>query len=602
LKVLSVLLTLILISGCSEGDKKVVNEPIEGQYIVVFKRSSEMVANTVSELVETHDLPEPKKIFSAALHGGVYHLEDEQVEALKEDPRIAYIEQDRRIHIESVQNNAPWGLDRLDQNNLPLNNAYETGNGGAGVNAYIIDTGILLTHQDFQGRARSGFDFVDQDNDATDCNGHGTHVAGTVGGALHGVAKNVNLIAVRVLDCEGSGSFSGVIAGIEWVTANHVGPAVANMSLGGGASQAVDDAVAASIASGVTYVVAAGNENQNACNTSPSRVPAAITVGSSTRADQRSSFSNFGSCVDIFAPGSDILSAWFNSNTATNTISGTSMASPHVAGVAALYLSAHPQALPSEVSSAVKASGVANKISNVGTGSPNLLLSSLFGAAPEPQPEPEPGPVTPVLQNGVAVSALSGEKTGESYFTVEVPAGATNLLVAISGGSGDADLYLKAGAKPSLSDYDCRPYKGGNDESCAVTAPVAGVYHVLIRGYSAYAGLSVKASFTVAGSGVVPCAGCQLYTGNLKAKGDFQYKPMDEYQAAAGVQQFILSGPAGTDFDLYLYKKNGSTWTQVASAVKSSSSESLSYSGTAGTYRLKVISYAGAGAFELWMK
>jgi serine protease len=603
--VLFVTLGTIILGGCAKNEENPTTEPIEGQYIVVMKHKSSSAVNAMSGLNQRHNLQNPKKIFSTVLQGGVYQLEDSQVEALRRDPRVAYVEQDQRVRVRSVQTNAPWGLDRIDQNNLPLNQTYISPDGGAEVNVYVVDTGILTSHQDFGGRASSGFDFVDQDSDATDCNGHGTHVAGSIGGAVHGVAKNVKLIGVRVLDCQGSGSFSSVIAGIDWVTANHIKPAVANLSLGGGASQAVDDAVIASITAGVIYVVAAGNENQNACNSSPSRVPAAITVGSSTRADQRSSFSNFGSCVDIFAPGSDILSTWIGSPSSTNTISGTSMASPHVAGVAALYLASHPSAAPQDVAGAILAGAVPGKISNVGSGSPNLLLSSLFGAAPADPvlPEPLPEPVADDLQNGVTISGLESAKDGERFFKIAIPAGASNLRIEISGGSGDADLYVRAGNQPSISTYDCRPYLGGSSETCVVAAPAVGVYHVMIRAYSAYSGLVVKASYSSpVAQPVAPCSGCQKYSGVLNAKGDFQYKPSDEYQAAAGVQQFFLSGPPSADFDLYLYKKSGTSWAQVASAVRSSSSEQINYSGSAGTYRLKVISYRGTGAFELWMK
>jgi subtilisin family serine protease len=246
------------------------------------------------------------------------------------------------------------------------------------VNAYIIDTGIRFTHNEFGGRAGSGFDAVDG-GAADDCNGHGTHVSGTVGGSTYGVAKNVHLVAVRVLDCGGSGTTAGVIAGIDWVTANHVSPAVANMSLGGGASTTLDNAVVAAIASGVSFAVAAGNGNflgigVNACNSSPARVPAALTVGATNKNDKRASFSNFGSCVDLFAPGVDITSSWYSSNTATNTISGTSMSSPHVAGVAALYLQGNPGASPATVSAALIANATTGVVTSPGAGSPNRLL------------------------------------------------------------------------------------------------------------------------------------------------------------------------------------------------------------------------------------
>ena len=279
--------------------------------------------------------------------------------------------------------NATWGLDRIDQRDLPLNGTYSYTTLAAGVHVYVIDTGIRSTHAEFGGRVSStGYTAISDGNGTNDCNGHGTHVAGTIGGATYGVAKGVTLHAVRVLNCSGSGSTSGVIAGVNWVTANHTAPAVANMSLGGGASTALDDAVRNSVASGVTYAVAAGNSNANACNSSPSRVSQALTVGSSTNTDARSSFSNFGTCVDVFAPGSNITSAWYTSNTATNTISGTSMASPHVAGAAALYLATDPSAPPSTVHAAVVDNASVNKLSSIGSGSPNRLLHSIFGGVP----------------------------------------------------------------------------------------------------------------------------------------------------------------------------------------------------------------------------
>jgi subtilisin family serine protease len=267
-------------------------------------------------------------------------------------------------------------LDRIDQRSLPLNGQYNYTYTGSGVTAYIIDTGILFSHNDFGGRASKGYDAFG--GNGVDCNGHGTHVAGTVGGATYGVAKRVTLKAVRVLNCSGSGSTSGVIAGVNWVSNNHTASSVANMSLGGSVSTSLDSAVSNSIAHGVVYAIAAGNSNANACNYSPARVSSAITVGATTSSDARASYSNYGSCLDIFAPGSSIKSDWYTSNTATNTISGTSMATPHVTGVAALYLQQHPGSSPTTVRNAMRTYGTLNKVTGAGSGSPNVLLYTVY--------------------------------------------------------------------------------------------------------------------------------------------------------------------------------------------------------------------------------
>ncbi|MER6910748.1 S8 family serine peptidase [Streptomyces sp. NPDC000594] len=325
----------------------------------------------------------PTYTYRSAVRGFAAKMPADRAARLAADPRVAYVEQDSRVRLAATQTNATWGIDRIDQRDLPLSTTYTYNTTAAGVNAYIIDTGIRTGHSDFGGRASVGTDTVGGGQNGQDCHGHGTHVAGTVGGTTWGVAKAVNLIAVRVLNCQGSGTNAGVIAGVDWVTANARKPAVANMSLGGGANTTLDNAVTRSIASGISYAIAAGNGNifgqpVNACTISPARVPTAITVGATDRTDRRASFSNFGTCLDIFAPGVQVTSAWATNDTATNTISGTSMAAPHAAGVAALHLAANPTATAAQVRDAIVNNATNNKVVNPGTGSPNKLLYSLF--------------------------------------------------------------------------------------------------------------------------------------------------------------------------------------------------------------------------------
>jgi subtilisin family serine protease len=312
------------------------------------------------------------RVYAYALSGFAAEMTEEEAIALSQDPDVRFVEEDSIVEAFATQTNPPWGLDRIDQRDRPLSGTYSYTRTGSGVNVYVIDTGIRRTHTQFGGRAFAGFDAFG--GTTNDCNGHGTHVAGTVGGSTYGVAKSVRLYAVRVLNCSGSGTNSGVIAGVDWVTRNRVRPAVANMSLGGGASSALDTAVRNSITAGVTYAVAAGNSNANAGNYSPARVGEAITVGSSTSSDSRSSFSNYGSVVDIFAPGSSIRSAWYTSDTATATLSGTSMASPHVAGVAARYLQGNTGASPATVRNAIVNAATTGRLTGLPSGTANRLL------------------------------------------------------------------------------------------------------------------------------------------------------------------------------------------------------------------------------------
>jgi serine protease len=376
------------------ADLRTAKTPIRGQYIVVLKdgaaslageRSSAARVSVVARDMAGKHRARVKRSFEHALRGFVADADDAALARLLADPNVAYIEEDGVVTVNATQTGATWGIDRVDQRNLPLSGSYTYDTTASGVHAYIIDTGLLTGHTQFTGRVGNGFRAIADDGRGTsDCNGHGTHVAGTVGGTTYGVAKGVTVHPVRVFGCGNTGSNSDIIAGIDWVAQNRVLPAVANMSLGGGVSQATDDAVNRLIAAGVVAVVAAGNSNANACNYSPARTPNAITVGSTTSTDARSSFSNFGTCVDIFGPGSSILSAGISSTSATATLSGTSMASPHVAGVAALYLANNPSATPAQVATALINNSTPNKVTSPGTGSPNRLLYSLFGGTTPP--------------------------------------------------------------------------------------------------------------------------------------------------------------------------------------------------------------------------
>jgi subtilisin family serine protease len=442
---------------------------VQDSYIVVLKDNT-MARSEVSGRADGLASRYGAKIgftYKAAFKGFSATLSKQQAKRLAADPAVSYVEQDRTVQVLTDQLNPPsWGLDRVDQASLPLDSKYSYSTGASNVTAYVIDTGINYDHADFGGRASFGFDAFTDGRNGKDCQGHGTHVAGTVGGANYGVAKAVKLKAVRVLNCQGGGSVATEAAGVDWVTANAVLPAVANMSLYTGTanepSRVLDDAVRASIRGGVTYVVAAGNFNDDSCKYSPQRVTETINVMASARTDARASFSSFGTCSDLFAPGQDIVSASYSNNSGTATMSGTSMASPHVAGAAALYLADNPAKTPAEVHAAILAQATPNKVTSPGAGSANLLLRTNTGGVP-----------------GVSVTNPGNQTTALN--------GTANLQLSASGGTAPY-TWSATGLPAGLS-------IGSSSGLVSGTATTAGTYNVTVTA-TASAGGSGSASFT----------------------------------------------------------------------------------------------------------
>ncbi len=507
----------ILINDARIPDRYIVQfkdeRVIEGSLSPLFRAQDMRAAS--KELLRTNDIKaQIFHVYSNTIKGFAAKMGRDAAVALANDPNVKLVEQDSYVYASTTQYSAPWGLDRIDQSSLPLNSQFTYTANGAGVHAYIIDTGILRSHSQFSGRVQTGADKVsvsDGQGDGiggitTGCGiGHGTHVAGTIGGSTYGIAKQVTLHSVRVLNCEGSGSMTDVIAGVEWVQSNRVMPAVINMSLGGSASTTLDAAVNAAINSGISVVVAAGNENV-AVTGSPARINNAITVASTENDDDRSSFSNYGYAVDVFAPGTNILSALNTSTSASGTMSGTSMASPHVAGVVALYLQGNGDASPATVFSAVVNGAVTGKVDNAGTGSPNKLLQVIGSAPPTVACGDDlcngtedcsscPGDCGACGTGGdcddLVVTGLGG---GFNTFHRYIMNG-TNITASTDGQTGDwVHLYVKLGSDPDRLNYDCKSDNYDADESLSCSG--TGEWHILVWGNGVHDGVSLNASLS----------------------------------------------------------------------------------------------------------
>lgn len=505
------------------------------------------------------------------------NVDSSVAERFASDERVAYIEPDQVIRLNAVQNNPTWGLDRIDARNLPLNSQYNYQTTGRGVHAYVIDSGLNTNHSEFRGRLGNGFSLF---NTVEDCNGHGTHAAGIIGGTTFGVAKGVTIHPLRVFDCEGNGTVTGVVEALNWIAANYQRPAVVNLSLVSNPSAPLDEAVTRTVNQGITLVAAAGNYSQNACDFSPARLRNTITVGASSNNDIFSNFSNRGGCVDIIAPGTQITSAWIGTPNASNVSSGTSQASPFAAGVAALYLEANPNASAASVQQAILNNASQNVIRNLPAGTPNRLLFSQIARANTPNRNPN-------------ASFIATPNAGNAPLTVQFDASS----------SSDPDgnpLQYNWFFGDGTSAQGVRVQHTFNQAaSYNVTLQVSDGQLMGQKSQSVLVYQSNGNSNSTAGN---PCPSCQEYSGSIAATGQFSFQPNGNYYfAPAGTQRAFLQAADNVDFELELYAWNNTGWSRVATSTNNGSSEVITYNGNANYYVWRVVSYRGAGNYRLFL-